>query len=380
VLVEPKIELKEKSNYIHHGKPACRSSADSRHQRLWAATFPVPELTAGLRQHTADPALSISLLVERDIPFSRPSVGYLRGLQVTCKNKKSRQAYNLVYKQSHGTTRKGLSGAGLREILFYRNLASQVPLATPKLIASHNDGEWLVLEMVHALRGPEQWTSTDYLTAVEGLVALHERFWGLRDHLETYHWLPQPLDADFDIHQTAAKDALQNLSGPDGAAQISRDQTLMNALYRLTENATAIVDHLHRIPATLLHCDYWPGNLAITSEQLYAFDWQQVSIGPGTLDLVTLLQNSLWWFKELPLSAETLVGHYREVLYRLNNLEWTDDEWSALWDYSLMWVFLSDWLPLLARIPSSILSMRFAEISSLWLQPVSEAVTRHLGE
>lgn len=345
--------------------------------RPWA--FSKGELTAGLRSQIGDATLAILSIEEKVVPNRRPSMGRIRGLQVECKGISGMQSFNLVIKEPQGTTRTGTAGAGMREMQFYRFLAGQLPILTPKLIVAHPDGEWLALEMLTHSRLPETWSAEDYLRAIEKLVSLHDRFWKLGEDLSAYPWLARPLDADYDIYIQAASSGMRRLVAKVTANLLTRDPALIRLLAKLVENAASIAEALRQQPATLLHGDYWPGNLALLpNDNLYAFDWQQASIGPGVLDLFHFIQASQWYFAPLPIMPETLVSAYRTGLAAASGQVWDNDDWEALWDYALLWTFLCNWVDLLANIPASVLQTRYALMQKLWLNPVSEAIARRL--
>ena len=344
--------------------------------RPWA--FSRAELTAGLRAFTGDPTLTVVTLYEQTIPYRRPAMGRIRGLSATCETAGGKKIFPLVLKEPHGATRTGAAGAGLREVSLYRNLSDQIPVKIPKLLAAHPDGDWLVLEMVSHGKQPENWTVSDYLMAVDQLVALHDRFWGLGDDLITYPWLARPLDSDYQIYFQAASAGVRRLVEKVTSNLLTRDNYLIAMLQRLVDHADRVATALRSQPATLLHGDYWPGNISISEGGYHVLDWQQASIGPGVLDLFHFVQASQWYFSPLPITIKELVGYYRARIADAQGYTWSDTNWAALWDYALLWTFLCSWVDLLANIPASILQTRYPQMKALWLEPVSEAIRRRL--
>ncbi|NIN93720.1 MAG: phosphotransferase, partial [Anaerolineae bacterium] len=50
---------------------------------------------------------------------------------------------------------------------------------------------------------------------------------------------------------------------------------------------------LRRAPNTLLHGDYWPGNIAVLGDQRQiVYDWQLAGVGPGVIDLLVFVNKS----------------------------------------------------------------------------------------
>jgi hypothetical protein len=111
---------------------------------------------------------------------------------------------------------------------------------------------------------------------------------------------------------------------------------------------------------------------------LTVYDWQHAGIGPGVLDLVTFLQDSLWWFDPLPLKPQDLVAHYRQELAAAGGHIWPDQDWERLWECALLWNFLAHWIDLLAAIPASLVETRYDLFERVWLEPLRLAADRHL--
>jgi hypothetical protein len=350
-----------------------------REARPWG--FSRAELAAGLRWFSGDPRLVVIELQEHDIPQRRPSVGRVRGLRAVCQGSKGPVYYDLALKEPQGATRAGMAGAGRREVYFYRNLVDQLPVRTPQLMAAHPDGQWLAMSLLSGGREPEHWTAEDYLLATDKLVDLHDRFWGLGEDLKIFPWLARPLEADFEIFLHAAEAGIERLIKAPAIGVFSPDIDLIMVLRRLLRNADRVAFALRKVPDTLIHGDYWPGNLYIDADgSLIVYDWQKAGIGPGLLDLFSFVQLSLWWFDTIPLSPAEIIGRYRSRLAEINGMTWKAQDWDFLWDYALLWTFLTDWVDLLATTPASVLRTRYPQLISLWLEPVRLAVNRHFPE
>ncbi|MDX1437808.1 MAG: aminoglycoside phosphotransferase family protein [Anaerolineales bacterium] len=339
--------------------------------------FDTGEIMAGLRRLTGDPQLAVLEIGDYEIPHQHPSVGQVRGLRVVCSASDGDQTFHLVLKEPLGTTRVGTAGVGLREVNVYRNLTPQLPLRLPRLVASHPAGDWLVLELTATGEDPQNWSAEQYRTAIQSLVILHDRFWGLGQDLTVYNWLSRPLTADFDIYLQAARAGVEQIASNRPAALLDWDASFPDTLEKLVAHAAEIARALQRTPFTLLHGDYWPGNLQFNEQgQLVVYDWQKAGIGPATLDIVRFIQASRWWFDPLPLPADEMVAHYRSSLAEANNLTWSEAEWQAEWDNSLLWTFITGWIDLLAATPESLLETRRIELEEIWLNPLRDAATR----
>ena len=350
----------------------------------WAAPWPWPfaqaELTAGLRRHLGQPDLALTGVQPTTIQHQRPSIGRVRGILVGYLAGGEPGSCSLVVKEPRGTTRAGLAGAGRREVGVYQSLATQLPLRTPALIAAAPAGDWLVLEAARPVRGADRWKADDYRKAVRGLAALHDRFWGLGEDLNAFPWLGRPLEADFGVHVAAAAQAIERIvtSGRPEALAARPERVAM--LARLTAQADRIAEPLQRLPFTLLHGDYWPGNIAVVRDgRQVVYDWQMASVGPFVLDLLTFVTKSQWWFGELPLEEAEIVGCYREELADLTGESWAEEAWQVAWDHARLWRFLQEWVDLLAASPDALLGANTHALDRLWLDPVAEAVAARLG-
>ncbi|HLC05948.1 MAG TPA: phosphotransferase [Anaerolineales bacterium] len=349
-------------------------------EATWVWPFSRADITAGLRRRLGDTSLQITSLSSFSIPDQRPSIGRVRGIVVGYEGGAGSAECRLVVKEPRGTTRTGLAGAGRREVGVYRSLAPHLPMKTPTLVAASASGDWLVLEAIPQEKTPEHWEADDYRKALESLAQLHDRFWGLGEDLGTYTWLSRPLEADFDVHLAVAAQSLETIVEKGLPGSLAGAPARIKVLSSLIEQAAAVVAPLREQPSTLLHGDYWPGNIAVTdqSEQI-AYDWQQTAVGPGVIDLLTFVNMSGWWFNPLPLAREEMVQIYRSELNDRLGISWDEDGWARLWDHAVMWRFLQEWIDLLAILPDPLLEARAELLDGIWLDPVAHAVDRRLG-
>src|SRR5262249_31552152 len=141
-------------------------------------------------------------------------------------------------------------------------------------------------------------------------------------------------------------------------------QTL-GTIGQIISQAERVVEPLRASPFTLLHGDYWAGNMVRDEDgELVVLDWQLAGRGPGALDLVAFLTTSQGQPRlgavppgtappELPLTPARLISRYRREIARLLGQRWSDAEWSELWDHALLWRFLQEMLPWLASVSHS---------------------------
>jgi hypothetical protein len=355
--------------------------------------FSTAELTAGLRRYFAEPALQVTELAEQPLPAAlHSSRGRVRGLRVSYVVGAATFSVDCVVKEPASGARPGLANAGLREAGVYRSLSIQLPMPTPALIASHPDGAWLVIEAVEAPGAPEPWTADEYLQALALLARLHERFWGLADDLGAYPWLARPLTLDYEIHVYAAAQALGEIVRQEWPPLIAHSLQTLGSLGQIISQAEQVVAPLRAAPFTLLHGDFWAGNIVRDDDgDLVVLDWQLAGLGPGVLDLVVFLTTSQWASRspaepsasiappELPLAPAKLISRYRREIARLLGLRWSDAEWAELWDHALLWRFLQEMLPWLASVSRAEFLAREQLFADVWLSPVLAAADRRLG-
>lgn len=345
--------------------------------RPWA--FTREELTAGLRRQTGDPALKITRLIEREVTQRLPAVGRLRGIHVQAEGVTGEYSFELVVKEPSGSTRAGAAGAGLREASMYLTLKEHIPVRMPTLIAAHPKGKWLILKHLPPGRRPDKWKAADYLLAIDQLAVMHDRFWGLDQDLSIYPWLEYPLHSGLSIYVKAAQTDAKQLQEPVSKV-LAQDTDISVITNRIIGNLERIVTELRDIPATLLHGDYWPGNIHIhPNSGLTIFDWEDAAIGPGVLDLLSFIQGSTWQFGQLPLPAAEIIAHYRSRLAHTGGHVFTDDYWAQMWDNALMWTFVTGWINILSRVPDALLTTRLAALKEVLFHPLQAAVQRQLS-
>jgi hypothetical protein len=340
--------------------------------------FSESELAAGLRRHSGDPTLTISDISEREITQRLPAVGHLRGIQVSTDGTKGPQTFYLVLKETHGSTRAGAAGAGLRESSIYLTLKEHLPVRLPTLIAAHPKGEWMIMVHLPPGRWPDQWQAADYLLATDQLAILHDRFWGLEDLLATYSWLEQPLKADRDIYLQAATQSAEILTHQKNGL-LSERTDILELTEKIIDQIDTVIEGLLSSPLTLLHGDYWPGNIHIhPTNGLTVFDWEDAAIGPPVLDLLSFIQGSSWHFSPLPISTDEMINHYLNRLKVAGQRTLKKKEFKYQWDCAVIWTFINGWVSRLAQLPDSILSLRLEAMQQAIFQPLHDAVNRQL--
>ena len=155
---------------------------------------------------------------------------------------------------------------------------------------------------------------------------------------------------------------------------------IKDVIEKVIANSGEITQKLGARSTTLLHGDYWPGNIHIhPNSSLTVYDWEQAAIGPGVLDLLGFIQASTWWFSPLPIPPAEIVAHYRSRLSQAGSYTYKDEEWEGIWDFALLWTFVSGWVDILSKTPDSVLSTRLPALEEVLFKPVRQAAARRLS-
>jgi hypothetical protein len=351
-------------------------------ESAWNWPFSIAQLTAGIRRYFADASLQVSACVPGPVDFiPAEGQGEMHGLSVTYSaSGGSSLPVACMLKQPRRATRRGLAGVGVREAGVYRSLSSQLPFATPAVIAADPAGSWLLLEAVDSTVVPTAWTADLYVRAVRELAAMHERFWDLAEDLSVYDWLTRVLTNDFDIYALGAVNAVERMMVDDRPHLITASTETLNRLGQLLTQVERIGERLRAVPPTLLHGDFRPRNLAVNDDgDFIAYGWGMAAVGPGLLDMLVFTQAIAWEVDAPPISAEALWAIYREEIGLRLGLHWSADEFAELLDYALMWYFIQEQLEYAASAPPARFDLVVDRFEGLWLAPALDAARRRLG-
>jgi thiamine kinase-like enzyme len=347
----------------------------------WEWPFSRSELMAGLRRYLAASSLRLLDIQPIALPTTMPGAAFaaesgtrLSAMSVGVRIDGDDFDLPLLLKQPP-VSRNGrvLRAVGQREYGVYRLLAPHLPLLVPGLVAGDEEQGWLILEVLTGLHPAAEWTADDYDEALLNLVQMHDRFWDLSEVLATYPWLARPLEADFRDTVEAAQESARTLRDEKRLVEYA------DLIDRLIANAELIAAPLRAETATLVHGDYWPGNIArpIDGRQI-VYDWQLAGIGPAVLDLAGFVQ-SVRLRLEAPMPEQVMIDNYRQHAGQLFKPEWDDLRFDLLWDHALMWLFIARWLPKQATMPAEDYTQLYPRFQRAWLEPVTAAAGRRLS-
>jgi aminoglycoside phosphotransferase (APT) family kinase protein len=148
----------------------------------------------------------------------------------------------------------------------------------------------------------------------------------------------------------------------------------------LIQSADAIAAPLRDEKPTLIHGDYWPGNIArpIDGRQV-VFDWQLAGIGPAILDLVVFVQSTRLQLDPV-MPVEDMITLYRDQYRAYVPPGWDEERFALLWDHALMWLFMANWLGRLATMTPEEYERIHDRFNTVWIEPIMAAVERRLSQ
>jgi hypothetical protein len=226
-----------------------------------------------------------------------------------------------------------------REVLFYRHIATKVPLGVPRVIDTFLSDDSFVCVLMKAYQPTgysHQWREAQYVSAARQLAHLHAAFWGRTDQLSELPWLKRNrslVDAD----SGPAKEQWRNLRDDEqlGAVLTMRYYEMVGSLFNVLQE---VQEALRPFPLTLVHGDCHMANVLHDRRgRLVWADWQEVGIGIGPGDLSFFLERAYFAGAAVPhqavtqqyqVSLQMAMGHglpmplLLETLCRVELLSW----------------------------------------------------------
>jgi hypothetical protein len=247
-----------------------------------------------------------------------------------------------------------------REMLVWqRGLLDRLPPEVGHTVvagAVDGDGWALLLRDIGDLMHPcQRWPSDGWaplsqpelLVFLDGLAALHERYWKDAALLETALGLCElsALYASFSpavaAREAGSPHALITILR-EGWRQFEREAApdLVRLVQGLQADTRPLHDALRRYPWTLVHADPSCKNFGITlapDPQIILFDWQLVTRAPPAVDLAFFLS---LFSAVLPVSYDEAIDQYRDRLAARLGRRFDDRWWRPQLDAALLGQFL----------------------------------------
>ena len=186
-----------------------------------------------------------------------------------------------------------------KEVRFYREMAADVPIATPKVYFAEHDpstGDFtLLLEDLGDRRMEDQilgCSSSDAATAVDALIELHSQWWNRSDLPQ---WLPSYSDAPYPqviagMYKQSWPRALEIFEGHFAPAYLEFGE-------RFADLVPWFLDTLTDAPLSFCHGDFRLDNLFFGThaghDPVAAVDWQICFRGRPAYDLAYFVSQSI---------------------------------------------------------------------------------------
>lgn len=258
-----------------------------------------------------------------------------------------------------------------REVLFYQDLATHVPVLVPRVLGldfNETEGAVLLLAAYLPSPSPDAWTVHNYVEVARQLGRLHAASWDKTAASSLPNWLhakpavtlAQCREAAKVWHVLSERDDLRDALVP-----------YRRSLEHLVMSIPTLDPHMTTMPATLCHGDCHAGNLLLdrAGEWIWA-DWQEVRLGPGVDDLAFFWQRSFVAADMTP-PYDAMVQAYVVGLETGGEVQIIREQL----DRALAWAELRSWLVDWPRYLGALSSAQMERV----LQRI-EKLVRHLAD
>ncbi len=241
-----------------------------------------------------------------------------------------------------GKDRQLMMRAG-REVLFYQDLATHVPVLVPRVLGlDFNETEGAVLLLAAYLPSPSPgaWTVHTYVEVARQLGRLHGTFWDKTTASSLPDWLhakpavtpAQCREAAKVWHVLGERDDLRDVLAP-----------YRRSLEHLVTSIPTLDLHMTTVPATVCHGDCHAGNLLLDRAGAWIWaDWQEVRLGPGVDDLAFFWQRA-FAEADTPPPYDAMVQAYAASLATGDGIQITREQLERALAWSELRSWLVDW-------------------------------------
>jgi len=214
---------------------------------------------------------------------------------------------------------------GQDEVFFYRDLASRLPVDTPRVLDARilDDGRaWLIMEEITGVKDDLTWSEDDYRAILSDMARLHAQYWSQTNLLDDCPWLWRPDEQSLQALIAARRSDLEAISAswlPQALPEVFGADRL--ALARdILEQPNRLFGPMLDAGTTLVHGDYWFHNVLVTSAgRRVLVDWQDPQIWSGLWELAYFLNLLLAigpadYREELPFAEDIMISWYSDAL------------------------------------------------------------------
>lgn len=208
------------------------------------------------------------------------------------------------------------------EVGFYRDLASQLPISTPRCFFADIDKDQryftLILEdMSPAIQGDQMKGCSVEVAqrAIDELAALHATSWNDAT-LEGHRWLKSLIDLEHRLLGLVQKHS------PEFVRRLGSqlDSEALQLIKQMNAGYENLISVQAKQPRALVHGDYRADNLLINEKQqplrIVAVDWQTVTLGPPLQDVAYFIGASLTVDDRRTHEAALLKSYHEQLLVR----------------------------------------------------------------
>jgi thiamine kinase-like enzyme len=336
--------------------------------------FSRAQISAGIRRYEKKHNIWVTNYWETPL-ILRPCTGKISGLVIEYSTLDGINWELLALKFPRGNNRAGLPSSGVRETNVYRWLRDLLPVLTPRLITASKSGKWLLMEAIPTGLQPPSYQKADIQLVIERAVDLHERFWRLEEDLKIFNWLSRPLLQEFNIYLQAARNAHRMITQRRFSKAILYHAQWLPTLEQLLDWMPKLARQLNKTPLTLIHGDFWLGNLELlTDQQVTLYDWQEVGIAPGLLDIVNLAYKTTWHYGKMAISPDEMFAIYRQKIQTATNYVYKDEDWQIHLHQVILWYFITNCLDQLAYATPMWFTNYGAKFEEIWLTQLQDSL------
>jgi hypothetical protein len=260
-------------------------------------------LTAALRSTGVIREANVTSVSTQGIGAGAGFLGQLAKVAVTYDREEQAAPRSMIFKvptlDPGGREVSNLFRFYEREICFYREIAPEVELRTPRCYFSHMDipGDDYVLlleDLAPARFGDEVGSCAlkDAETAIRNLASFHASWWE-HPRLETLEWMPY---VNAPVHQSAEQSYNQAW---EPFVQMFGEFVPERVMPVAEDMKTHVIDLLNLFeprPRTIIHGDYRLDNLFFDhpdGSEVASIDWQISSRGRGMFDVAYFMSSCL---------------------------------------------------------------------------------------
>jgi len=337
--------------------------------------FSRAQISAGIRRYEKKHNVWVTNYWETPL-ILRPCSGKITGLVIEYDILGDITWDLLALKFPGGNNRAGLPSSGVRETNVYLWLRDLLPVLTPRLITASKSGKWLLMEAIPTGLQPASYQKSDLQLVIERAVALHERFWQLEEDLKIFNWLSRPLLQESNIYLQAARNAHRVITQRRFSKAILYHAQWFPTLDKLMDFLPKLARQLSKAPLTLIHGDFWLGNLELLADkQIALYDWQEVGIASGLLDIVNLAYKTTWHYGKMAISPDEMLTIYREKIQTATNYFYKDADWQIHLHQVILWYFMTNWLDQLAYATPMWFTNFGEKFEEVWLNQLQDSLT-----